>query len=178
MRLLFSPRGFLFMPRKFYLQFIILFLLLPVLSACSVLQKKENKESVNVKDVKPLKPEESKALIKDVAGNWFYGHGLGNSMLQVGTIVAFPPYAVVAVGNAVLNLSGYESIGVSTVLPEKSKKKWNSMYDYVTSGPGRMTSAMAGKEFVTRDIAGAKIARYIHTSKPTDIPSNEQWAVE
>ena len=123
--------------------------------------------------------------MSDVAGNWFYGQGLGSSALTVGTIVVFPPYAVLALGNVILNLSGYESIGVSTVLPEEEKKSWNSFYDSVTSGPGRFTSAVAGREFVTNDMAKQKMASYLErtevkasTEKRLNIPANEQWNVE
>lgn len=139
------------------------------LFSCSVLKKKSDDNDVKLAKAmqeNPLTPEESKELMKDMAGNWFYGHGVGSSMLQVGTIVVFPPYALVAVGNAALNVMGYESIGVGTVLPEDGKKEWDSMYDSVTAGPGRLTSAIAGKEFVTRDIEGETLARYVKTEEP------------
>ena len=173
--------------KKSFLKLLSIFILL---SACTPLKSEDSTAQQALQGVKtiahrPLSQEESKELMGDVAGNWFYGQGLGSSALTLGTIVVFPPYAVLALGNVILNLSGYESIGVGTVLPEEQKESWDSFYDSVTSGPGRFTSAVAGKEFVTNDMAKQTIARYLEKTevkasqdKRLDIPANQQWNVE
>ena len=163
-----------------------LLILVGLLSSCSVIKKKNTDSAepqlAGMLTQKPLPPEENQKMMKDVAGNWFYGHNLKNNILQINTIIVFPPYAILALGNVVLNVSGYESIGVGSVLSEENKEKWNSVYDSFTAGPGRFTSAVAGKEFITRDMAGEKIKRYIMRTNPAeaslDIPSNEQWQIE
>ena len=125
------------------------------ISGCSLLTKKEEPD-IDLKAVtsKPLSPEETKEMLSDVGGNWFYGQGLGGTAVAAGATIAFPPYALVLLGNAALSVSGYEPIGVSTVLPEKGKESWTSFYDGVTSTPGRVTAAVAGEDF--RDEAAIK----------------------
>ena len=114
----------------------------------------------------PLSPEDTKGLLKDAAGNWFYGHGVGNTMVQAGTVAAFPPYLLVVLGNAALSLGGYEPVGISTILPPERREGWLSFYDEVTSGPGRLTAAVAGKEFITRERAKERLQQHLKTVQP------------
>ena len=131
-----------------------------MLSACSLLEKEETPEQpIDLKAVvsKPLPPEKTEELLSETGSNWFYGQGVGETALTAGAIFAFPPYAIYVVGNGVLSLSGYKQIRVTNALPEEERDAWNSAYDTVTSGPGRMTAAMAGKEFRTKEVAKEKI---------------------
>ena len=109
----------------------------------------------------PLTPEESKAMLKDIGKNWFYGQGLGHTALQIGGIIIYPPYAFFVLGNGILNIAGYESIGIGTLLPEKPREKWYEFYDTATSGPGRFTASIAGEEFVTKERAATTLKSYI-----------------
>lgn len=109
----------------------------------------------------PMSPEETEAMMGDVASNWFYGQGLGETALAVGTVVLFPPYALYLAGNAVLSLSGYEEVRVSQALPDSGEDIWNSVYDGVTSVPGRVTSGVSGREYVTRNAAEDTLNKYL-----------------
>lgn len=120
----------------------------------------------------PLSPESTKGLLKDAAGNWFFGHGVGNTVVQVGAMAAFPPYALVVLGNAALSVSGYETVGVSTVLPPERREGWRSFYDEVTSGPGRLTAAMTGKEFITRERAKERLEQHYKPVQPRIEPDS------
>lgn len=95
---------------------------------------------------KPLTPDEANEQLKDAAHDWFYGPGLGRTMLNVGTIVIFPPYVVYLLGNAALQLGGYHPVYVSDALPEKARDGVNNAYDEVTSKPGQLTAAIAGED--------------------------------
>ena len=140
-------------------KFPLLILSILLLSGCSTLLQKRPDADVGLREVnnKELSPETSREVLNQMAGNWFYGQGVGETLLNVGTVAAFPPYAAVVVGNTVLSVAGYEKIGVSTVLPKEDKKAWNSFYDGVTSGPGRLNAAVAGKDYRDRDEAAASI---------------------
>lgn len=150
-------RRFFRVPRRSCVS-ILCFALLIQLNACYVEKRSPEQPDLAATAIKhPLKPEQTKALLKDAAGNWFYGQGVGNTMVQVGTVAAFPPYALVVLGNAALSLGGYEPVGVSSILPGESKEQWRSLYDGVTSGPGRFTAAVAGREFITEERAKQRL---------------------
>ena len=106
---------------------------------------------------KPMPPEQSGAVLKEAGANWLYGQGLGDTALKASTVVLFPPYALVLVGNAALSLSGYETVGLSNFLPEEGAAVWGSFYDGVTAAPGRVSAAVAGREFRSPEIAREKI---------------------
>ena len=114
---------------------------------------------------RPLPPEKTTELLGDVGANWLYGEGLGSTAITVGTIVVFPPYALLVAGNAVLALSGYETVQVSDILPESSREDWRSGYAVIASGPGRLSAALAGREFVTEEAAREKLSKY-YVSEP------------
>lgn len=92
-------------------------------------------------------PEELKVILAEEGEKWFYGPGLGRTMLNVGTIVAFPPFAIYLVGNAGLKYAGYNPLYVTDLLPEEPRQGVLEVYDGVTSVPGRLTSAADGREF-------------------------------
>lgn len=131
-------------------------------SACSLLkEKKEPQIDFQTAVEKPLPPEKTEELLEEVGSNWFYGQGLGETALTAGTIIVFPPYAIYVLGNGILSLSGYEEIRVTDALPDQEKEQWNSAYNTVTSGPGRLTAAIAGKEFRGKEVAKEKINNII-----------------
>ena len=91
-------------------------------------------------------------VMREVGENWLYGQGLGDTALAAGAVAAFPPYAAVLLGNAVLSLSGYEPIWFSDALPEDEKGQWQSFYDSVGQSPGRFSAAIAGEEFRSKEL--------------------------
>ena len=113
-------------------------------------------------------------MISDVGHNWLYGNGVGETTIAVGSIVAFPPMVIYWLGNAALGVAGFEPIGVSRVLPAEDKAEWNSFYDDVTAGPGRMNAAVAGEEFVTRQRAKERLEKYM--PKPAGTESTKESA--
>jgi hypothetical protein len=110
---------------------------------------------------KPIPPEETGWVLNEVGNNFAYGPGVGEAALNIGTTVFFPPYALVLVGNAVLSLSGYEPVGVSSFLPEEAGSAWSGTYDEVVSTPGRVVAAVAGKEFRSREVARTKLKKVL-----------------
>lgn len=87
------------------------------------------------------------AALREFGHRWFYGHGLGRTIANVGTTVAFPPYAIYILGNAGLSLAGYEQLWVTSALPEPVKRYTLLVYDGITSVPGRIAAAVSGEEF-------------------------------
>jgi hypothetical protein len=133
-------------------------------SACGVIKKKKEPDADTMALVgKPLPPEKAKAVLSEVGSNFAYGPGLGDTALSVGTVVVFPPYALYLLGNAVLSLSGYEPVTVSSLLPEREGKEWSSMYDSVVSVPGKVVAAAAGREFRSPDVAQARMKTLVHS---------------
>ena len=97
---------------------------------------------------KPPSPEETRRQL-DLAGRrWLYGHGLGQTMVNVGAVLVFPPYGLYLLGNAGIALAGYEPLYVTDALPEKPKEYWQSTFNGVTSVPGRCAAAVAGEDFI------------------------------
>lgn len=85
--------------------------------------------------------------LEQAAESWFYGPGLGRTMLNVGTVVVFPPYALYLLGNAGLALAGYEPLEMTDALPEQPREYVVAAYDGVVSVPGRITAMVAGRDF-------------------------------
>ena len=132
------------------------------LSACGVIKERpESKPSDLAVLQKPLPPEKAKEVLNEVGGNFAYGPGLGDAAVNVGAVVAFPPYAIYLLGNAVLSFSGYEPVTVSSLLPEETGKAWSDSYDTVVSGPGRFVAAAAGHEYRTSDVGMARLQKVL-----------------
>lgn len=126
--------------------------------ACGVIKKKPPSAADEFAlQGKNIPPEKANDILNEVGGNFAYGPGLGDAAVSIGTVVVFPPYAVYLLGNAVLSLSGYEPITVSSLLPEKDGEQWSTTYDTVVSVPGRFVAAMAGHEYRTREVGEERI---------------------
>ncbi|MDD2942783.1 MAG: hypothetical protein PHC51_07445 [bacterium] len=78
---------------------------------------------------------------------WFFGQGLGETVLNIGTVIAAPFYAVYLVGNAGAELAGYERLSPFNSLPADAVEPVAIVYDGVTSVPGFISSLVFGKEF-------------------------------
>jgi hypothetical protein len=131
-------------------------------SGCGIIKKKPADATDEFSLAgKTIPPEKANELLNEVGGNFAYGPGLGDAAVTVGTVVVFPPYALYLLGNAVLSLSGYEPVTVSSLLPEQEGKQWSDTYDSVVSVPGRMVAAMAGHEYRSREVADQRIRTVI-----------------
>ncbi len=95
----------------------------------------------------PPTPEELEVKLQESAEKWFYGRGLGRTMTNVAAIAVFPPYAIYLLGNAGLQLAGYDPIYITDALPGEGRETVLGVYDGITSVPGRVTSTIAGREF-------------------------------
>lgn len=138
------------------------------LSGCGVIREKppaENDAEIMELVKKPISTEKSGELIKEAGGNWFYGQGLGETALNVGTSVVFPPYAIYYLGNMALSATGYEPLYVTNALPEEDREAVNNVYSGVTSAPGRLTAAVSGQEFRTEPVARDRIKEVLRSAQ-------------
>jgi len=148
------------------MKFLLLLPLLCVFFACSVASQdtstlKEGRARLDFNkpptiselasgEATPASNEELSDMMQDATHDWFYGKGLGTTVLNVGTIIIFPPYALYLLGNAGLQLSGYEPLYITDALPKESKDDVLGVYDMVVSSPGRVTAHLADEEFVEK----------------------------
>ncbi len=96
---------------------------------------------------KPPTGEEFSEQLGKSGRKWFYGGGIGRTMVNVGTAVIFPPYALYLVGNAGLALAGYEPLKATDLIPGQGKEYVLGAYNGVTSVPGRVNALVAGEDF-------------------------------
>lgn len=154
------------------LYLVILLTIFLFFTSCSYLLKPKTSK-VKLSDVKlalSKATEKDYEEIVDTASNsWFYGEGLGEAAVNVGTTVAFPPYAIYLLGNTVLDLAGYEKIGVSTFLSNDSKQKWRKAYSGVVGIPGSLTAVASSKQFVDSEEAEEKIVKIINKINQRDL---------
>ena len=128
------------------------------LSSCGVIKEKPKDKPSSFEVVgKPMTSEQAKDVLGTVGGNFAYGSGLGDVALNVGTVVIFPPYALYLLGNAVLSVSGYEPVTISSLLPEEDGKQWSQTYDTLVSGPGRVVAALSGHEYRSQEVADHRL---------------------
>jgi hypothetical protein len=106
---------------------------------------------------KPLPPEQTEELLSTVGENWLFGQGFGETVLGVGLVVAFPPYAIYLLGNAAISYAGYEPLYITDALPEEPRQQWSTVYSSVTGVPGRISAALAGEEYRTKELARDEI---------------------
>lgn len=139
---------------------VLVFALLSV--GCGVIKEKPPAK-VDEMDLvgKEIPPEQAQEILGEVGDSFVYGPSLGETMTNVGVAILFPPYALYLVGNAILSLSGYEPVTVSSLLPEQEGKQWGDTVDTVMSGPGRMVAAMAGREARSREVTEEKMRQIL-----------------
>lgn len=141
-------------------------MLLLGLSACTRAEKpKPPAIPLSGLNTAPLAPEKAKDLASQMGKQWFYGEGVGNTAATVGTIVFFPPYAALVLGNAALSMGGYEQYWLSDVLPEEERTEYRQIYRDVTSLPGRTHAAIAGREFITEEEAAKENERFLEANQ-------------
>lgn len=146
---------------------VVSVVLLSGTSGCGILRKKENTSEDQVAmqmSQKPMPPEKAQVMLSEMGENWLYGPGLGQTALNVGAMVVFPPYAIYVLGNSVLSMSGYEPLYVTDLLPDSERADINEVYDEVTTAPGRVSAALAGKEFRSREVAAARLKAVVSES--------------
>jgi hypothetical protein len=85
--------------------------------------------------------------LEEASEDFFYGQGIGDATVQIGTAVIFPPYALYLLGNGALDLMGYERLTPLDLLSDEKRKKVDSAYNGVTSVPGRIAAFAAGEDF-------------------------------
>jgi hypothetical protein len=120
--------------------------------SCSALKKKEGPSPFEQQiTAEPQTPEQAQETLSNAKEQFLYGKGLGSVALNVGTIVAFPPYGIYVLGNSILSLAGYENLYFTDLLPEESRQTWNDGYDYVVSAPGKLNAKLQDREFVDGD---------------------------
>ena len=86
-------------------------------------------------------------MLERAGEHWFYGRGFGATALTVGTCVVFPPYILYLLGNAGLQLAGYQPLYLTDALPETPRKDLLQTYDNIVSVPGWLSANIAGHEF-------------------------------
>jgi hypothetical protein len=161
---------FIVITPRFIRPLAMLMVIAPIFTGCGVIKERPKDKPSGVDVVgKPMSSDQAKEVLSTVGGNFAYGSGLGDAALNVGTAVVFPPYALYLVGNAVLSLSGYEPVTISSLLPEEDGKKWTSTYDSLVSGPGKVVAAMAGHEYRSQEVADQRLsAVFKDINKETD----------
>ncbi len=133
------------------------------IGGCSFLKVREEPAPESALLTTPLTPEESQEVLSQVGDSWLYGQGFGTMILTIGTSIFFPPYALYVAGNAALSLSGYEPFEVTRALPEEAKVGWDLAYTELTSVPGRVTAAVSGNEFITREESQERLRTFLNS---------------
>ncbi len=128
------------------------------LAGCGIIHKKPEASADEMALVgRSIPPEQAGEILDELGSNFVYGPALGETAVNLGTVVMFPPYALYLVGNALLSFSGYEPVTVSSLLPDEEGKQWSDAVDWVFSGPGQFVAAVAGRESRSREVAEAKV---------------------
>lgn len=87
----------------------------------------------------------------EVMEDWFFGQGLGEAVLNVAGVVLFPPYGLYVLGNGVAQAFGYEPLSIGDALPQDVGSAYKAGYDEVSEAPGRVTAALGGREFRSKE---------------------------
>jgi hypothetical protein len=98
-------------------------------------------------EVVPPNPDEAQELLEQEGAEWFYGRGLGATLLNVGAIIIFPPYGLYLLFNAGMKMAGEEPVYISDALPGEARERVAAVYDEVVGVPGKITSTLANEEF-------------------------------
>lgn len=100
----------------------------------------------------PLTPAESEKVLRTAKDSVMYGSTLGDVSFKLVSGILVPPYGIYLLGRGAWELvSGTKAPEVTDILPEKDKQMWDATYDDIVSAPGRVSAALAGKEFRTSD---------------------------
>ena len=95
----------------------------------------------------PPDPEQAKEELESGAKNWFFGPGFGSSVSNIALMIVFPPYAIYLLGNAGLQLAGYEPWYVTDELSPEQRSATLNTYNEVMSVPGKFNSLIFDEEF-------------------------------
>jgi hypothetical protein len=135
---------------------------------CGVIQKKPESRVDEMALVgRQIPPEQAEEVLGELGSSFIYGPTLGETAVNVGTAIAFPPYALYLVGNAILSLSGYQPVTVSTLLPDEAGRQWSETVDELYSGPGRVVAAVAGREARSREVTEMKVREILERLPPS-----------
>jgi hypothetical protein len=101
---------------------------------------------------RPLTPREAELVLNAAKESVVYGPSLGDVTLKVVSGILFPPYGIYLLGRGGWEMvTGTRAPEVTDILPDKDKEMWDATYDDIVSAPGRVSAALAGKEFKTKD---------------------------
>jgi hypothetical protein len=134
----------------------------------------ENVESTDPADIsktianKKLTDEQAKGVLSEIGSYMVYGDGLGKTALNAGAIYLFPPYGLYVLGNAVLSFTGHEPLSASKLIPEDQRGKAEKLYNNLTSAPGRVTAAIAGKEYRTGESFKLRVDEIVNENPNND----------
>ena len=131
--------------------FVPLVLLILMLTGCGVLKKKEPDPTLDFMK-QPLTQEQSQQLAGEVGGNFLYGQGFGDLLINVGGILVTPWYALYVLGNGALSVADYEPLYVTNLLPKETKAGYDTVYTSIASGPGRGAAYIAAEPYRTEEI--------------------------
>jgi hypothetical protein len=121
------------------------------LTSCGVLKKKEPDPTLDFLK-KPLTQEQSQKLTGEVGGNFLYGQGFGDFLINIGGILITPWYALYVLGNAAISVADYEPLYITNLLPNKTKSGYDAVYKTVASGPGRGAALIGNEPYRTEEI--------------------------
>jgi hypothetical protein len=122
-----------------------------MLTGCGVLKKKEPDPTLDFMK-QPLTQEQSQQLAGEVGGNFLYGQGFGDLLINVGGILVTPWYALYVLGNGALSVADYEPLYVTNLLPKETKAGYDTVYTSIASGPGRGAAYIAAEPYRTEEI--------------------------
>jgi len=96
---------------------------------------------------KPPSQQEYKERLAESTDNWLFGNGLGQTSLNVGIAVLYPPYALYLLTNAGLQIAGFSGFYPIDILPDAAKPGVRRGYEEFISAPGRLNAGLFNKEF-------------------------------
>ncbi|MDZ4784570.1 MAG: hypothetical protein SGJ02_00705 [bacterium] len=124
-----------------------------LIGCSSILKKKENPDLTIVQTIKStMTQEEAQAMMETGTRNWAYGQGIGDTTTKVTTSIFFPPAMIYFLGNAGLNMVGYEGLYITDALPKNHSDGFMGVYDTVTSIPGRVIAAFSGTPYRSEEV--------------------------
>lgn len=102
--------------------------------------------------------EEAWKVLEEKGEEWFFGTGFGKTILNVGLVAIFPPYAIYLLGNAGLEIAGYQPIFVTDILPENGRREVSKEFEEFVSVPGRINAAVFNHAYLeSNELAGPRL---------------------